>query len=92
MSGTSTQSLEDHIDELEMNVLRLEQHAEYQACLLKRAEEEIWNGRAGTEGFQESIRKREGLWHHSNSVRLMNLQPKNGSSCLIDAAIQFEII
>ncbi|KAJ9481162.1 hypothetical protein VN97_g12339 [Penicillium thymicola] len=48
ISGTSTQSLEDLIDELKMNVFRLEQYTENQACLLKRAEEEIlewesWN-------------------------------------------------
>jgi hypothetical protein len=48
LSGTSTQSLEGLVDELEMNVFRLEQHTEDQACLLKRAEEEIlewenWN-------------------------------------------------
>nr|KMM69758.1 hypothetical protein CPAG_06072 [Coccidioides posadasii RMSCC 3488] len=48
ISGTSTQSLEDHIDKLELSVCRLEQDAQEQACLLRRAEEEIrewesWN-------------------------------------------------
>ncbi|KXG45124.1 uncharacterized protein PGRI_096010 [Penicillium griseofulvum] len=57
MSGTSTQSLEDHIDELEMNVLRLEQHAENQARLLKRAEEEILEWESWNRGISSKHRK-----------------------------------
>ena len=41
ISGTSTQSLEGLVNELEMTVSRLEQHTENQTYLLKRAEEEI---------------------------------------------------
>ncbi|KAF4767080.1 hypothetical protein HAV15_009106 [Penicillium sp. str.  len=57
MSGTSTQSLEDHIDGLELNVLRLEQQAENQACLLKRAEEEILEWESWNRGISSKYKK-----------------------------------
>ncbi|KAJ5348625.1 uncharacterized protein N7506_001878 [Penicillium brevicompactum] len=56
-SGTSTQSLECLIDELEMNVFRLEQHTENQACLLKRAEEEILEWESWNRGISAKHKK-----------------------------------
>lgn len=57
ISGTSTRSLEDYIDELQMNVLRLEQHTEKQACLLKRAEEEILEWESWNRGISSKYKK-----------------------------------
>ncbi|EKV04777.1 BTB/POZ-like [Penicillium digitatum] len=57
ISGTSTQSLEGLIDELEMSVSRLEQHTENQACLLKRAEEEILEWESWNRGISAKHKK-----------------------------------
>ncbi|KAJ5335659.1 uncharacterized protein N7506_005595 [Penicillium brevicompactum] len=57
ISGTSTQSLEGLIDELQMNVFRLEQHTENQACLLKRAKEEILGWESWNRGISAKHKK-----------------------------------
>lgn len=56
-SGTSTQLLEDHIDKLELDVHRLEQDAQEQAFLLRRAEEEIREWESWNRGISGKRRK-----------------------------------
>jgi hypothetical protein len=57
ISGTSAQYLEDVIDGLHMNVFRLEQHTENQACLLKRAQEEILEWESWNRGISAKHKK-----------------------------------
>lgn len=57
ISGTSTQSLEGVIDKLVTSVFRLEQHTENQACLLKRAEEEIREWESWNRGISAKHKK-----------------------------------
>ncbi|KAJ5346776.1 uncharacterized protein N7506_000029 [Penicillium brevicompactum] len=57
INGTSAQSLEDAIDELVTKVSRLTQHTENQACLLKRAEEEILEWESWNRGISAKHRQ-----------------------------------
>ncbi|KAJ5111461.1 hypothetical protein N7532_001996 [Penicillium argentinense] len=57
MSGTSIQSLEEHIDGLEMNFLRLKQGAQEQSCLLRHAEEEIREWESWNRGISAKHKK-----------------------------------
>jgi hypothetical protein len=84
--------LEGLIDELEMSVSGLEQHTENQACLLKRAEEEILEWESWNRGISAKHKKAKGWWHRLNSVRLLNIRLKNRSYCPTDAAMQPEIL
>ncbi|KAJ5668206.1 uncharacterized protein N7477_006776 [Penicillium maclennaniae] len=57
MHGTSAQSFEGQIDHLEMNIKRLEQEAQDQARLLKRAEEEFQEWESWNRGISKKLRK-----------------------------------